>query len=172
VATATTAIAPGPEGPYRSIAVADVAAAAARAQGKDCSVKGENLSGRGDPDACGPFPCDDGACVVRACAGKTTCYPGFCSQGYCLRAEPGGRRACQPFSEAQQGDAGVTSLSGCQCVAQSASMPRDRRACGSFPCGPDGCYVKACRRDSDCAYGLCSSYASGPHGYCVTDDPH
>lgn len=87
-------------------------------------------------------------------------------------AEPAplrGSRSCDPFvSSEAQGD--WSRWAGCECV-QPTGRARDRQHCGLFPCAADGCYVKACVADTDCALGLCSAHTARPHGYCVTDDP-
>jgi hypothetical protein len=166
---------PVPLRPWHVVAPANLAQAAAAAEGHACSIAGENLSGRGDPAACGPFPCEYGKCRVSTCDGTADhCYPGFCSQGYCLRPEPHGTRSCAPAAKKYwEGDAATwAARAGCQCLPQNATISRDQETCGSFPCGIDGCYVKQCDGDGDCEYGLCSGHGSRPHGYCVTDDAY
>lgn len=121
--------------------------------------------------ACGPFPCDyGGKCLVSKCDEKNTCSTGFCSKGYCVRAVAQGPRFCQPASPESVYD-NPPSAAGCRCTPLSSRAMRDEATCGQFPCSPEGCYVRRCKIDADCAYGMCSSHASGPHGYCVTDDP-
>lgn len=168
--------APPPGQPFRVVSHGALAEAAKRAEGHACAIKGENLSGRGDPENCGPFPCDSGACVVNACTAAKDCYPGICADGYCILAAPHGSRTCKPRelpSLAPDGAAAdFSAWAGCECAPQSVPRPRDQPMCGSFPCSPEGCYVKQCRGDGDCAYGMCSDHASGPHGYCVTDDDY
>jgi hypothetical protein len=106
--------------------------------------------------------------VVARCGSQPkSCHPGFCVEGYCVRPEAHGQRDCSHISGAVSDPA---ERAGCQCYPQSGARARDGDVCGSFPCGPNGCYVQKCERDEDCKIGLCSAYASGPHGYCVTDD--
>lgn len=93
-----------------------------------------------------------------------------------VRADPAalrGSRSCDPFaaSEVQGSEVDWSKWAGCECVQPAEGRARDRQHCGLFPCAADGCYVKACVADTDCALGLCSAHASRPHGYCVTDDP-
>ncbi len=99
--------------------------------------QGENLTGRGDPESCGPFPCAYGACVVRTCATAKDCYSGICSDGYCISPAPHGSRACAPHRLPSPGPDGSTgdfsSWSGCQCAPQSATALRDREMCETFP---------------------------------------
>jgi len=117
--------------------------------------------------------------VIVACGGGVLMPP----ERRVLLAGPGeegGSRECEPFvdpyppNQARTDDhppdvvAYYASRAGCVCtgnVGQDGS-------CGSFPCTKDGCYVRRCQVDAQCGAGLCSSYASWPHGYCVTDDPH
>jgi hypothetical protein len=165
-----------PNRPWRVVPHGALQEAAKQAEGHACAIKDENLTGRGDPESCGPFPCDFGVCVVRTCAAPKDCSSGICSNGYCILPASHGSRACAPRKipssgpDSAEGD--FSSWAGCQCAPQSAWTPRDREMCDSFPCSLEGCYVKRCSSDGDCEYGACSSHASHPHGYCVTDDPY
>jgi len=145
------------------------AAGPERYKDQKCDRDGENLSGRGDASRCGPFPCDFGRCVVERCGADGRCHPGFCEGGWCVHGTEGGARAC-PFVDRDAARARPELVAGCRCAPQSATARRDREACASFPCAPGGCYVQRCSGDRDCKFGVCSGHASGPHGYCVTDD--
>lgn len=168
--TASPAPASAPAPSHESLATAAV-----QYEGAACSITGENGSGWPAGDECGPFPCTWGQCVVQTCSDEGRCYPGFCVSGYCVRGQPRGERRCDPISPREErvdaGDGEWDERRGCQCNPQNEGRARDFTMCGQFPCGADGCYVETCSDDDDCTYGLCSSHASGPHGYCVTDDP-
>ena len=89
---------------------------------------------------------------------------------------PTSSRSCEPFRDPLEGveprddsmaireEPAYKKRHGCACAG-------DPKACGSFPCTPTGCYVSRCAVDSECATGMCSHYASWPHGYCVARDP-
>ena len=162
--------------PWRVVSHGALQEAAKQAEGHTCAIKGENLTGRGDPESCGPFPCVYGACAVQTCVASKDCYPGICSEGYCISPASHGSRTCAPRKLPSPGPDGspgdFSSWSGCQCAPQSATVLRDREMCETFPCSLEGCYVKRCSGDGDCEHGICSSHASYPHGYCVTDDPY
>lgn len=43
--------------------------------------------------------------------------------------------------------------------------------CGGFPCVDEVCFIKQCKKDSDCPGLLCSQFLSPtPHGYCTDTD--
>ncbi|MBL8742352.1 MAG: hypothetical protein JNK04_14690 [Myxococcales bacterium] len=159
----------------RLVPTGDLARLAETIQGRKCASADEKASGRGDGDVCGPFPCEGGECRVIACGGSEDpgCHLGFCFEGFCVRAAEHGQRSCEPFAWLQGDDEKVdwSRFNGCKCTPQGETVGRDEPRCGDFPCTADGCYVSACKVDKDCAHGLCSSHASGPQGYCVTDDP-
>jgi hypothetical protein len=164
-------VAGAPEPPRKPGAPRDLASDAARYSDKACDRTGENLSGRGDAAHCGPFPCDFGHCVVEKCGDKGSCHPGFCEGGWCVHGAEAGARDC-PLANVQLSLREPEWYARCRCAPQSATARRDRERCASFPCAPDGCYVQRCSGDGDCRFGVCSGHASGPHGYCVTDDPY
>jgi hypothetical protein len=138
---------------------------------------------RPDPKHCGPFPCVDEKCEVARCGADEACANGVCADGYCLNAAPAGAKVCERFVDPPRPDAPASrelseearayyaSRNGCACAPSDVHSRRDSDACSSFPCLPEGCYAKACSRDEDCRVGLCSGHASGPHGYCVMQDP-
>ncbi len=106
--------------------------------------------------------------VVGACVSQQT--PGVL---------PTSSHACAPFVDPLRDRQAVTDSDArdawreyAKAHACACTPPRDERACGSFPCAPGGCYVAQCRMDADCKLGVCSDHASGPHGYCVVEDPY
>lgn len=136
-----------------------------------------------DPEACGPFPCENDKCHVEPCTSPKDCYHGICEDGYCLNVRAQGEKACAPYADPPRAGgssdesspvakAYYASRMGCACAARSEKASDDYEACAEFPCTLRGCYVQACQGDSDCKFGLCSGHASGPHGYCVTHDDY
>ena len=150
----------------------------------------------GSPKACDPFVCYRDACRVETCTNDGECKRGSCIEGYCALPPPQPGRRCEAFDvdefrrEFEPGNPRLASQSpehgsaearwlarfdGCACRPEywtEGSTSAHAPECGSFPCTPNGCYVRECSSDSDCAFGLCSSHASWPHGWCVESDPH
>jgi hypothetical protein len=147
-------------------------------------AKCDALSGRPDPEHCGPFACDGEKCGITPCTIDKDCFHGACADGYCLPYAPSGDRVCEPFVDltaadkpavdeiSERGHAYLASRNGCACAPNDYGS--DWKACSTFPCLPDGCYVKRCTSDEECRPRglLCSHAASGPHFYCVRSDPH
>lgn len=132
---------------------------------------------------CGPFICESGVqrCLARSCRMHAECWPNACIQNLCTRAPRQSGSSCEPLDsrELEHLDeneelARYEALDGCACEPQGSFDESWARGspCGQFPCTPAGCYVSQCFGDDNCRFGLCSSHASGPHGYCVTSDPH
>jgi hypothetical protein len=150
-----------------------LAADAQRVQGKAC---------RADTD-CDLFVCESGRqkCIARPCRTHDECWPNACIQHLCTRAPLQAGTSCEPLDwkkirdpESDDAEAAYASLDGCACEPAGFfdKTWTEGDPCGSFPCTPSGCYVSKCSGDESCRFGLCSRHASGPHGYCVTNDAY
>lgn len=156
-------------------------------------VEGRPCDEGEEHDACDPFVCHRGACLVKECSAERECPRGSCIEGYCALPPPQPGRKCEPYDPDAANsvlypakmeppkvhDARVAKylerFDRCACRPEywtEGVMYASSRECGPFPCTPNGCHVQPCESDSDCAAGLCSSHASGPNGWCVTSDPY
>jgi hypothetical protein len=98
-----------------------------------------------------------------------------------MRAPTQPGKSCGPYDPAQEPEAHedpaghdyYASLDGCACTPDQTRHPWSHSLeCGPFPCTPNGCYVRECLGDDQCAYGLCAMHAGYPEEYCTVSDPH
>lgn len=128
--------------------------------------------------ACDPFICHRGTCRVEACEGERDCkHGGSCVEGYCALPPPQPGKKCEPFDEdIDEDDAKrFAEYDECRCRPEYWSENTTYSAaaeCGPFPCTPNGCYVRSCDDDGDCAAGVCASHTGWPDGWCVVADDY